>query len=349
MAISVAGLNVIRSSEGRSLRAYRDAVGVWTIGYGNTNYDKSLGFTVKAGVTITAAQAESMLLHSLNTQYIPPVDRALPGQTQPARDAGYSFHYNTGAIGRASWVKALVSGNLAAVEPAIMSWNKGAGKVLKGLTRRRAREYAMIARGDYGPEGRSGPSIIDAGADGHEVVTNRQGEALTALPGGAPAEAPTAPMAAAAVPLPPPHPDAVPGQLKQGDTGPEVADLQESLAAAGYPSTDPAGTYEQATKEAVALYQAHHGNLTADGRVGPATTKSLQREGNFRADLTSKSKKGGIAGAIAAVSAFLKGVPVEYYIYGACGLAALLLLYFAWKHRDELQRNLNRSIGRVVP
>lgn len=349
MGISVPGLNVIRSSEGRSLRAYRDAVGVWTIGYGNTNYDKSLGFTVKAGVTITAAQAEEMLLHSLNTQYIPPVDRALPGQTQAAHDAGYSFHYNTGAIGRASWVKALVSGNRAAVEPSLMSWNKGAGKVLKGLTRRRAREYAMIARNDYGPEGRSGPSIIDAGADGHEVVTNRQGEALTALPGGAPAAAPVAPVAAATVPLPPPHPDAVPGQLKQGDRGPEVADLQAGLAAAGYPSTDPAGTYEQATKDAVVLFQAHHGNLTADGRAGPATINSLQREGNFRADLSSKSKKGGIAGTFAASFAFFKGVPVEYYIYGACGLAALLLLYFAWKHRDELQRNLNRSIGRVVP
>lgn len=349
MSISVPGLNVIRSSEGRSLRAYRDAVGVWTIGYGNTNYDKSLGFTVKAGVSITAEQAEAMLVNSLNRQYIPAVDRALPGQTQPALDAGYSFHYNTGAIGRATWVKALVSGNRAAVEPSLMSWNKGGGKVLKGLTRRRAREYAMIARGDYGPEGRSGPTIIDAGADGHEVVTNRHGEALTSLPGGAPAGATTAPAAAPAAPLPPPHPDAVPGQLKLGDRGPEVADLQASLKAAGYPSTDPAGAYEQATKDAVALYQAHHGNLTADGRAGPATINSLQREGNFRADLGSKSKKGGIAGAIAAVGAFLKGVPTEYYIWGACGLVALLVLYFAYKHRDELLRNLNRSIGRVVP
>ena len=36
MQISLQGLNVVRSFEGCSLRAYKDCVGVWTIGYGHT-------------------------------------------------------------------------------------------------------------------------------------------------------------------------------------------------------------------------------------------------------------------------------------------------------------------------
>jgi lysozyme len=45
MSTSEKGLAVIRSFEGRALKAYKDCVGVWTIGYGQTNYDSSvLGF-----------------------------------------------------------------------------------------------------------------------------------------------------------------------------------------------------------------------------------------------------------------------------------------------------------------
>jgi lysozyme len=39
MDISPAGLALIKESEGCRLEAYRDAVGVWTIGYGHTGAD----------------------------------------------------------------------------------------------------------------------------------------------------------------------------------------------------------------------------------------------------------------------------------------------------------------------
>lgn len=157
MYVSDAGYRVCRSFEGRSLKAYRDAVGVWTIGYGSTNADAELlGFLIKAGVTITEEQAEALLKLTAQRRYIPAVNKALDGTnpSQAAFDAGFDFDYNTGAIARASWVKSFAASNLQAVHSNIMLWNKAGGHVLAGLTRRRNREWEMIASGDYGPEGR---------------------------------------------------------------------------------------------------------------------------------------------------------------------------------------------------
>src|SRR5882672_12476169 len=108
--MSLGGLNGIRQWEGRSLRAYQDEVGVWTIGYGITNNDKGIGFRVQSGATITAAQAEQLLYDSLRHNYLPDVFRALAPQAklahpQGAIDGGLSFHYNTGGVMRASWPK----------------------------------------------------------------------------------------------------------------------------------------------------------------------------------------------------------------------------------------------------
>jgi uncharacterized protein (TIGR02594 family) len=154
---SEGGYAVTRSFEGRSLKAYRDEVGVWTIGFGNTNADASvLGFEIKAGVTINEVQAEQLLRAAISSRYEPSV-RAHMGAScsQHAYDAGVDFDYNTGAIARASWVKSFVANNLPAVHSQILQWNKAGGNVLAGLTRRRIREWEMIDTGDYGPEGRS--------------------------------------------------------------------------------------------------------------------------------------------------------------------------------------------------
>lgn len=156
--VSEPGYAVVRSFEGRSLKAYKDEVGVWTIGYGNTNADAAvLGFTIKAGVTITEDQADQLLRAAMIRQYEPDINSAMysANPTQAQFDAGGSFHYNTGAIKRASWVKSFVAHNLPAVHSQIMLWNKAGGKALAGLTRRRNREWEMIDKGDYGPEGAS--------------------------------------------------------------------------------------------------------------------------------------------------------------------------------------------------
>ena len=69
--ISMKCLALIKEFEGCRLTAYRDEVGVWTIGYGITNADKSItGTTVKRGLKISQETAEKWLEKSLNKKYL---------------------------------------------------------------------------------------------------------------------------------------------------------------------------------------------------------------------------------------------------------------------------------------
>ena len=68
--VSQIGINLIKEFEGCHLTAYRDEVGVWTIGYGITNADKSItGTTIKQGLKISQSTAEKWLDESLNRKY----------------------------------------------------------------------------------------------------------------------------------------------------------------------------------------------------------------------------------------------------------------------------------------
>ncbi len=69
-------------------------------------------------------------------------------------DAGVSFDFNTGAIHRASWGEALDGQRRpATIRAALAKWNKGGGKVLPGLVKRRHREAEMLLHGSYpGPD-----------------------------------------------------------------------------------------------------------------------------------------------------------------------------------------------------
>ena len=70
------GMKIVKRFEGCQLKAYRDEVGVWTIGYGITNSDKSItGRTIKRGMRITKDTANKWLLESLRKKYSPLVNK----------------------------------------------------------------------------------------------------------------------------------------------------------------------------------------------------------------------------------------------------------------------------------
>lgn len=147
MQTSEPGITFLERHEGVVLKAYRDPVGILTIGAGLT---KASGvIDPKPGMVITRAEASRLLALSLRSNYEPAVARALPGVSQFAFDGAVSFHFNTGGIGRASWVKAFRQGDLTDAKRRIKLWNKGGGRVLPGLVRRRAEEFDLIAFGDY--------------------------------------------------------------------------------------------------------------------------------------------------------------------------------------------------------
>ena len=151
MDISEPGIAMLEAEEGVVLRAYRCPAGVWTIGAGLTAASGVV--TPRAGMVITPDEASALLARALEKNYEPAVDRAMwPGRpVQHEFDAGVMFHFNTGAIGRASWVRAWIRDNADAARRGLMAWNKGGGKVLPGLVKRREREADLLLKGVYAP------------------------------------------------------------------------------------------------------------------------------------------------------------------------------------------------------
>ena len=147
MQTSAQGVADLKLHEGDVLKAYRCPAGEWTIGLGLT----AASGVIKpvAGMKITSAESTRLTMLALARNYEPRVAKAMPGAKQHEFDGGISFDWNTGAIHKASWVKAWASLNWLKVRSALAAWNKGGGRVLPGLTRRREAEYQTIRYGKY--------------------------------------------------------------------------------------------------------------------------------------------------------------------------------------------------------
>ncbi len=95
--MSARGRAALVRREGRRLRAYRDSVGVWTIGVGHTG--RAAPPPVTPGMTITAAEADALLEADLA-----PFEAAVAGAvrrpvTQNQFDAMVSLAFNIGVKG----------------------------------------------------------------------------------------------------------------------------------------------------------------------------------------------------------------------------------------------------------
>lgn len=132
------GLALIKRSEGLRLEAYKDPVGILTIGYGST------GAHVKPGMKITEQMAEQLLLDDLDR-----FERgvgALAGKMTPGQfSALVSFSFNVGltALETSTLLKKHLAGNYAGAADQFGRWNLAGGRVLPGLTTRRAAERAL--------------------------------------------------------------------------------------------------------------------------------------------------------------------------------------------------------------
>ncbi|MEL6542249.1 MAG: lysozyme [Pseudomonadota bacterium] len=116
----------------------------WTIGWGATGSGLELGSRIGPGTVWTQKQCDIRLADDL-TRYARDVAEAIgeAPTTQKQFDAMVSFHYNTGAIGRATLTKKHVAGDYDGAAEEFKRWNKAGGRVLKGLVRRRAEEARL--------------------------------------------------------------------------------------------------------------------------------------------------------------------------------------------------------------
>lgn len=142
MKTSPRGIEDLVLSEGLRTKAYRDSVGVWTIGVGHAA-TSGLPPIPKAGMVITRQQALDLLATDL-ARYEVAVNAVLPNVPQHVFDGAVSFHFNTGAIRKASWVAKYKAGDMAGARKSFMDWRKP-----PEIIGRRTREAELIFEGKY--------------------------------------------------------------------------------------------------------------------------------------------------------------------------------------------------------
>jgi len=141
---SDAGLNLIKEFEGFESNAYVDP-GTGgepiTIGYGTTRYAN--GTKVRMGDSINEDQATEELRHHVEQVAEKAIKRYIDVPlTQLEFDSLVSWVYNVGSGNlQASTLRKVVNnGDYLQGGEELLKWNKAAGKVLAGLTRRRVAE-----------------------------------------------------------------------------------------------------------------------------------------------------------------------------------------------------------------
>lgn len=151
-AIGKAGSDLIKEFEGcekdrpdGKFEAYPDPGSAdgkpWTIGWGSTGPD------VTPATVWTKEQCDARFDQDIQ-KYANAVSEAIGNAptTQNQFDALVSFHYNTGAIRTATLTKKHKAGDFVAAQAEFLRWNKNAGRVMKGLVRRRAAEAELYKR-----------------------------------------------------------------------------------------------------------------------------------------------------------------------------------------------------------
>jgi len=139
--LSPTGIDLIKGFEGLRLKAYQDAGGIWTIGYGHT-----LG--VWADQSVTETQAEQLLLNDVQGAVIC-VDRKVgPEITQNQFDALVSFVFNVGcaAFCGSTLLRLINAGEDTLAAQEFVKWDHAGTQVLAGLLKRREAERDLFLR-----------------------------------------------------------------------------------------------------------------------------------------------------------------------------------------------------------
>lgn len=140
----VVNVDAIKEHEGLRLKAYKDSVGVWTIGYGDTGPD------VVEGLTITKEEAEERLKKRLREFEGYVLKYVRVGLTQNQFDALVSLVYNIGPTNfkDSTLLKKLNLSDYQGAADQFLVWNKGRVdgklKVIPGLSNRRAKERQLF-------------------------------------------------------------------------------------------------------------------------------------------------------------------------------------------------------------
>ena len=141
-------LDTIQQFEGLKLKAYKDSVGIWTVGFGNI-FNLDTGNPIKEGDEISLETAERWLkieVDNLQAKMrkvitVPLNDNQWTALTSLAYNIGF------GAFKRSTLLRLLNAGaSKEEVAKQFLRWNKAGGKEVKGLTNRRQAEFNLFIK-----------------------------------------------------------------------------------------------------------------------------------------------------------------------------------------------------------
>ena len=165
MKTSDKGIAFLVAHEGVVPGPYLDSVGVWTYGVGHTAaagapIPERMARGMPADLDAALADAFAVFRRDLG-KYEADVNRVLAGRSVPQHefDAAVSFHFNTGAIGRANWVKLWLAGRVReAGDDMLANWRRPAE-----IVGRRSAERSLLVDGQYGAHRASVWPVSEAG------------------------------------------------------------------------------------------------------------------------------------------------------------------------------------------
>jgi lysozyme len=134
-------VKLIAKFEGCRLQAYKDIVGIPTIGYGETK-------GVKMGDVWTQAKADAEL-RSRTQEFLEGVLKAAPKlaaftSNQQAACTSLAYNIGLGAFAGSTVAKRIATGDRAGAADAFLLWNKAGGQVVQGLVTRRQEERRVF-------------------------------------------------------------------------------------------------------------------------------------------------------------------------------------------------------------
>jgi lysozyme len=264
MKISANGFAEILAHEAIVTRRYKDSVGVWTFGVGHT---KNAGDPDPVTIIVDQPIADIVRLFRRDLQkYEDGVNRAVTVEvSQHEFDALVSFHFNTGAIGKASFVKKLNAGDRAGAAKGMLAWNKP-----PEIIGRRTAEQRLFRDGTYSGDGFVNVfPATDRGAVMRKKVRKVSLKELTAGVAQVPA-----PRVQQVQPLLQANPDLDRDMAEALRYKTMVQDAQAALTLLGYPTGGIDGEIGGFTTAALAAYRFDR-NLPAQEGVDKALIDDL--------------------------------------------------------------------------
>lgn len=132
------GISLIKKYEGLKLQSYICPAGIPTIGYGSTFYEN--GSKVKLGEKISVERADSLLAYMVQNfeTGVKNLVKSNINANQLGALTSFAFNVGLGNFTRSTLLRKVnINPNDETIRAEFMKWNKGGGKVLRGLVNRR--------------------------------------------------------------------------------------------------------------------------------------------------------------------------------------------------------------------